>query len=180
MVPDLQDGVVASVSQKFPDAAPERIQLVVNSGNGVFDLDLENASLNNIVYRGARGDNIILQVVNGVWVFVGGYGDRMDPFIKQVNPHHLDDVGSTVWTKHGGMGVTIEITMFDEDEVWDPNAASTASTATLPYQPRRLASRPGADWRPSVESDLQHVMASLEEIKRALNDAQLLKDVLTA
>ena len=180
MVPDLQDGVVASVSQKFPDAAPERIQLVVNSGNGVFDLDLENASLNNIVYRGARGDNIILQVVNGVWVFVGGYGDRMDPFIKQVNPHHLDDVGSTVWTKHGGMGVTIEITMFDGDEVWDPNAASTASTATLPYQPRRLASRPGADWRPSVESDLQHVMASLEEIKRALNDAQLLKDVLTA
>ena len=179
MVPDLQEGVAASVSRKFPDAAPERIQVIANGG-GSIDFMLEKAEPNDILYVAFRKPSLTIKVVNGVWVYTGGTGDWDDPFIKRVNPHHLDDVGSTVWTKHGGMGVTIEIIMFDGDEVWDPNAASTASTATLPYQPRRLASRAGADWRPSVESDLQHVMASLEEIKRALNDAQLLKEVLTA
>jgi hypothetical protein len=57
-------------------------------------------------------------------------------------------------------------------------ASAPRSAYPLPPQPRRLATKGEAPWQTPAEDPLRAVLADLAAIKRSLNDAQVLKDVL--
>jgi len=173
--------VVVPISVYKDDSALVPDELQVEHRGNVYTLTLAFSERDNLAYVSGNGA-VSLRVVKGEWAFAPTKTDLSTPFVKQVNPRVLSDPPSGVWKKSYGLTTVLSVSIppgVERTRVKE-STASQESTATLPYQARRLASRPGADWRPSVESDLQHVMASLEEIKRALNDAQLLKEVLTA
>jgi hypothetical protein len=163
-------------------SVPKEVQISRADGPPM-TFELVQAFFDGIVYQGTGGPAArqkFLRGGSGRWTYVERPSEETAPFVKQDRPLVLTGGGLSVWKTQGG-------TITTSFEVVVPPVVEramltrrAASAATLPYQPRRLASRAGADWHPSVEADLQHVMASLEEIKRALNDAQLLKEALTA
>ena len=161
----------------------------VDDGRGSIVYALKSAARDMIVYITTDERDKIF-AMRGLWLWRRSSGLT---FFK-VGKYRKTLTGAAAgeWAQEGVPTNKVQVTIRPRPEtstaqVTEPAPAPRpnvrgqyeAEGSFLPPQPRRMATRFGAAWQPTGESDLSAVMASLEEIKRALNDAQLLKDALT-
>ena len=94
---------------------------------------------------------------------------------KRDDPHHLITGKPDVWTDKDEKNEK-KITLIPE---FQEISADGGVAGLLPPKPRRLSARVGyAGWAQPPGGDLQNVLSELADIKRSLNDAQLLKDAI--
>jgi hypothetical protein len=139
---------------------------------------LNSKGVNGVVYKDTFVNS--LSNADGTWVFT-----RNEEIFKLIGvdiEYLTSDEEANIFRKwEDDTGNVIELLIHPWKGINVPLVDPPRQTASeyLPFQPRRLVSRVGAAWQGDGGVDLRAVMASLEEIKRALNDTQVLKDVLT-